>query len=372
MNSNYEKLFEPFQFPNGGEIENRIVMAPMTTNSSFENGMATTDELNYYSRRSKGLGAVITACAQVMEDGRFPGSFSAAFDARTESLSKVALSIQKNGTKAILQIFHVGRMGSRRTLKAEQPIAPSAIPPMREGSEVPRALETEEITELIDAFGEATRRAIQAGFDGVEIHGANTYLIQQFFSPHSNRREDQWGGTLEKRMKFPLAVVDAAKKAVEKYADKPFILGYRISPEEIEKPGITLSDTLELLSHLKEKELDYIHVSLGDYNQTSLRNKEEKIPVLDTIVKAIGEDIPLIGVGNIHTPEDAMSVRDMHVPIVAIGRQLLVEPDWALKVKSGKEAEIRTVIKKSDREDLQIPDEMWENLQKRSGWMPFE
>ncbi|WP_255763896.1 hypothetical protein [Jeotgalibaca sp. MA1X17-3] len=147
MNSNYNQLFKPLHFPNGGTIENRIVMAPMTTNSSFENGMVTTDELNYYARRAKGLGAVITACAQVMEDGRFPGSFSAASDSRIESLSKVAQVIQKQGSKAILQIFHVGRMGTRRTLKAEQPVAPSEIPAMRVGAEVPRELTREEVTE---------------------------------------------------------------------------------------------------------------------------------------------------------------------------------------------------------------------------------
>lgn len=372
MNSDYNQLFEPLQFPNGGTIENRIVMAPMTTNSSFENGMVTTDELNYYGRRAKGLGAVITACAQVMEDGRFPGSFSVASDNRIESLSKVAQVIQEQGSKAILQIFHVGRMGTRRTLKAEQPVAPSEVPAMRVDAEVPRALTGEEVTEMVDAFGEATRRAIQAGFDGVELHGANTYLIQQFFSPHSNRRMDEWGGTLEKRMQFPLAVVDAAKKAIEKYADKPFILGYRISPEEIEEPGISLEDTLHLLSHLKEKGLDYIHISLGDYKQTSIRNKEEDTPILEVILEAVGEDVPVIGVGNVKTPDEAVELRNMRIPIVAIGRQLIVEPDWVSKVQKNEENEIRTVIKKVDRNDLQIPDEMWENLQKRTGWVPFE
>ena len=90
-----------------------------------------------------------------------------------------------------------------------------------------------------------TRRAIEAGFDGVEIHGANTYLLQQFFSPHSNRRDDQWGGSLEKRMNFPLAIVDAVKQAVAKHAKAPFVVGYRISPEEGTNPGITLEDTLQ-------------------------------------------------------------------------------------------------------------------------------
>src|SRR5690625_130302 len=225
MNKKYEPLFKPFTLPSGVTIDNRILMAPMTTNSSYENGMVTTDEINSYKRPSAGLGAVITSCAQVREDGKFAGSFSAASDNRIESLNKLATAIKSTGAKAILQIFHVGRMGSKRTLRGLQPVSASAIPALREGAEIPRELPADEVYELVEAFGEATRRAIQAGFDGVEIHGANTYLIQQFFSPHSNRRKDHWGGTLEKRMNFPLAVVESVQAAIKNYAETPFILG---------------------------------------------------------------------------------------------------------------------------------------------------
>lgn len=365
-----EKLFESFTFPNGATIENRIVLAPMTTNSSFINGMLTTDELNYYSRRSKGLGAVITSCAQVMENGRFAASLSVASDNMIPSLKKLADTIHAAGSKAILQIFHVGRMGSRATLKGQQPVSASAVAPLRDGAEEPRALSAEEVQELVKAYGEATRRAIQAGFDGVELHGANTYLIQQFFSPHSNRRDDEWGGSLEKRMTFPLAVVEAAKKAVKEYAKEPFILGYRISPEELEEPGITLDDTLQLLDRLKAAGLDYIHISLGHYNQSSMRNKVDQTPVMSRIVEAIGNDIPVIGVGQVETGEDAVNVLKMGAPIVAIGRKLIVEPDWVEKVKVG--GEMRTVLKEAEREELAIPDMMWEYMKSRPGWLPFE
>lgn len=103
---------------------------------------------------------------------------------------------------------------------------------------------------MIGKFGEAVRRAIQAGFDGVEIHGANTYLIQQFFSPNSNQRDDEWGGSRENRAKFPLAVLDITHKMVRQYADDAFIIGYRFSPEELEVPGIRFEDTLYLLEKL--------------------------------------------------------------------------------------------------------------------------
>ena len=372
MNTKYNALFEPFTFKSGVTIDNRLIMAPMTTNSAFENGMVTTDEHNYYKRRAKGLGAVITACAQVREDGKFAGSLSAATDMHIESLSKLAQTIQSAGTKAILQLFHVGRMGSSSTLRGLQPVSASPIPSLRDGAETPRALRDEEIHDLVDSFGKATKRAIEAGFDGVEIHGANTYLIQQFFSPHSNRRDDHWGGTLEKRMNFPLAIVDEVKTVVEKHANKPFVLGYRISPEEIEEPGITFDDTLALLERINERDLDYIHISLGHYMQGSMRNPENKTPLLQTIVEKVGSDTPIIGVGSVHTPDNALEAMEaLNIPLVALGRQLLVEPDWIEKVKTGKEATIRKEIHPDDREDLVFPDAMWEYIQSNPGWVPF-
>lgn len=372
MNEKYKSLFKPFTFKSGVTIDNRIVMAPMTTNSSFENGMVTTDECMYYNRRAKGLGAVITACAQVREDGKFAGSLSAASDMHIKSLAKLAKSIKSTGTKAILQIFHVGRNGSVSTLRGLQPVSASAVASEREGAETPRALADDEVRDIITAFGEATRRAIEAGFDGVEIHGANTYLIQQFFSPHSNRRDDHWGGTLEKRMNFPLAVIDSVKSAIAKHTDKPFILGYRISPEEIEEPGITLDDTLALLSKLKDQGLDYIHISTGHYMQSSIRDQDNKTPVLKTIVEAIGAEIPIIGVGQIITPDHAVEAMEkLNLPLIAIGRQLIAEPDWIEKVKAGKEDSIRTEIRPEDQEELALPDAMWEYVKASPGWLPI-
>jgi 2,4-dienoyl-CoA reductase-like NADH-dependent reductase (Old Yellow Enzyme family) len=373
MNKKYSKFFEPLTLKSGITLNNRIVMAPMTTNSSFENGMITTDEVNYYKRRASDVGAVITACAHVREDGKFASSPSVSDDNRIESLSKLAQAIQETGTKAILQIFHVGRMGSRSSLRGIQPISASAVPPLREGAETPREVSVEEVEELVEAYGEATRRAIEAGFDGVELHGANTYLIQQFFSPHSNRREDEWGGSLEKRARFPLAVIEAAESAIKKYADQPFALGYRISPEELENPGITLKDTLFLLNLLKKKNLDYIHVSLQRVFASSMRNKENEKPVMEILQEAVGNDIPLIGVGSIRTPDDAFDAMEKFtLPLIALGRELIVEPNWVEKVKAGKENTIRTVIQSKNRTDLDIPDAMWEYINARPGWLPID
>ena len=372
MKDTYAKLFEPFTFKSGVEIENRLLMSPMTTASSFENGMITTDELMYYKRRSGGVGAIITACAHVREDGKFKSSPSVSDDKYIPSLAKLAKEIKDSGSKAILQIFHVGRMEPSNGLRGLQPVSASAIPAERPNAEIPRALEANEVEDIVNQFGEATRRAIEAGFDGVEIHGANTYLVQQFFSPHSNQRDDYWGGTLKKRMNFPIEVVRSVTDAVENHAERPFITGYRLSPEEIEEPGITIPDSLLLLEELKKYPMDYFHVSLGNIFQNSLRNQEDKEPLLKKIQEAVGSKIPIIGVGNIFTPDDALEAMDeLGIPLIALGRELIIEPDWIEKVSTGDIDNIRKVIEENNREDLVIPDAMWEYVHSRPGWLPI-
>lgn len=372
MKAKYNQLFESFTLRSGVTLDNRLLMAPMTTQSSFENGMITTDERIYYHRRSQGVGAVITACAHVREDGKFASSPSVSSDKQIKSLAKLAQSIQSNGSKAILQIFHVGRMGNAASLRGLQPVSASAVPAVRKGAETPRELSEDEVWELVNAFGEATRRAIEAGFDGVELHGANTYLIQQFFSPHSNRRTDYWGGSLKKRMNFPIEVVKASLKAIKEHTTKPFIFGYRLSPEEIEEPGITLSDTVSLTKELKKYELDYLHISLGNIFGTSLRDKEGETPILSILQNEVGKDMPLIGVGKVNSPDDAVkAMNDFGIPLIAIGRQLIVDPDSIEKVLKDKEENIRTEIHANNREDLKIPDAMWDYVKSRPGWLPI-
>ncbi len=182
-----------YQFKNGLTVKNRIVMSPMTTMTSFYNGMVTSDEVNYYAARAGGPGMIITGVANVTALGKgFEGELSVASDDMIPGLARVASAIHQNGTKAILQIFHAGRKSTRKVLRGAQPVSASAIAASYPAdSDTPRAMTEAEIETTITAFGEATTRAIKAGFDGVELHGANTYLLQQFFSPNANQRTDQ-------------------------------------------------------------------------------------------------------------------------------------------------------------------------------------
>ena len=371
MKTKYETIFQSFTFPSGVDVKNRIMIAPMTHFSSQENGEVSEQELAYYKERSGGVGAFITACGYVNIDGKgFPGQFSIADDNTIPGLKKLAEAIQSNGTKAILQIYHGGRQSPPELLPTKQSISASGISAEQEGAAVPREMTEIEINNTINAFGEATRRAIEAGFDGVEIHGANSYLLQQFFSPHSNRRVDEWGGSLEKRMKFPLAVVDSVKNAVAEYAKTPFIVGYRISPEEGSNPGITLNDTLQFVEKLADQALDYLHVSVNHFWNGSFRDKSESQSRIIKIHEKVGNRVPVVGVGSLHTPDEVVEALETGVPLIALGRELLMEPNWIEKIQADEEDQIRTTLSKKDQQELVIPDPLWQRLINVKGWLP--
>ena len=373
MNSNYKNILSPFTFPVSGiEVTNRIVMAPMTTFSGNDDGTTTDAEVAYYKERNQSAGLLITACAYVIRHGKgFHGQIGADTDELIPSLRRIAETLKANGNKAVLQIYHGGRMSPPEELLDGQSVSASAVAAEREGAQVPREMTESEIEETIVAFAEATRRAIAAGFDGVEIHGANTYLLQQFFSPHSNRRTDKWGGDLIKRMAFPLAVVDSVKQAAA-LAGRPFLVGYRISPEEMENPGITMEDTLYLAEALSHKELDYLHVSVMDFWAGSMRDKQDTAVRAQLIAAKVGHILPVIGVGGFHTPEDAEKVLEMGIPLVAMGRELLMDPHWLTKVKENVADKIETELDINAQDALKIPTPLWQGLVLRTGWMPLK
>lgn len=371
MNQAYEPLFQSIALRSGVELKNRIVMAPMTNFSSNADGTVSDDEVAYYARRSGGVGAVITACTYVTENGKgFHGEFAAYDDTFIPSLRRLATAIQERGAKAVLQIFHGGRSCPKDLVPNGDVVSASSVPDEAEGAVVPRALAEDEVRDIVRAFGDATRRAIEAGYDGVEIHGANGYLIQQFFSPHSNRRTDAFGGSLEKRMTFPLAVVDEVQRVVREHANRPFVVGYRFSPEEPTDPGITMDDTLALVDALAAKELDYLHVSLMDFWSLPRSGQDTSVSRLTLIQKQVSGRVPVIGVGSIHTPAEAAKAIETGVPLIALGRELIMEPDWVEKVEQGHESEIAVTLAKDARQRLVVPEPLWQAIMNAPGWFP--
>ncbi|MEK5469078.1 NADH-dependent flavin oxidoreductase [Paenibacillus sp. FSL R7-0210] len=376
LKTEYSPLLETFKFKNGIELKNRVVMAPMTNFSSNEDGTVSRPELDYYIRRSGGAGMVITACVYVSRGGKgFPGEFGADHDGLIPSLRELAEAIKGEGAKAVLQIFHGGRQCPPEQLVDGQPVSASDVPAELPGGgqgAVPRPLTDEEITGIIADFGEATRRAIEAGFDGVEIHGANGYLLQQFFSPHSNRREDRWGGDLQKRLAFPLAVLRSVKAAVKQHAEGAFLVGYRFSPEEPETPGITMADTFALIDALTAEGLDYLHASLMELWSLPRRGTEDSHPRIEQIVDRAGDKAPVIGVGSLYSAADALKSLDSGISLVALGRPLLIEPDWVQKLAGGRADEIKTELDPAAQAELVIPDPLWRALIHTPGWLPVK
>ncbi|MFC6040947.1 NADH-dependent flavin oxidoreductase [Paenisporosarcina macmurdoensis] len=371
VNEKYKPLLEPFELPNGVQLKNRVIMAPMTNYSSNSDGTVSDDEVNYYIHRSKGVSMVITACTYVTPNGQgFPGEFAGHTDEMIPSLRRLATAIKDEGSKAILQIFHGGRQVPADIAPNGDVVSASPIAYPSEGKPVPRELTEAEVEAIIVDFGQTTRRAIEAGYDGVEIHGANTYLIQQFFSPHSNRRTDRFGGSLEKRLTFPLAIVDEVQRVVKEHATTPFIVGYRFSPEEPETPGITMSDTLVLIDELANKNLDYLHVSLMDFWSTPKRGVEDTRSRIEIIQEAVGDRVPVIGVGSIYTAEDAGNALTSGIPLIGLGRGLLIDPEWVQKIEQGREEEIVTKLDIDKQQELVMPTPLWQRILNNPGWVP--
>lgn len=190
-------LFEPFVFANGITLRNRVVMAPMTTWSANDDGTISDEEVSYYRRRVNGVGLVLTGCTHVSANGiGFTGEFASYDDSFTPSLRRLAAAAKSGGAPAILQIFHAGSKAVPALIPDGDIVSASSLQvspgPFNPCGGTTRALSHDEILDVISAFGEATCRAIEAGFDGVELHAAHGFLIQNFYSPLYNHRDDEW------------------------------------------------------------------------------------------------------------------------------------------------------------------------------------
>ncbi len=346
------------------QLKNRLVLAPMTTYSSHDDGQIRDTELAYLHRRAAGgFGMVMTAACYVHPSGKaFKGQWGCSGDEFLPSMRSAAKAIQSGGAAAVIQIHHGGR-ACPPELCGGTPWSASDIPSERPGAATPRPMTEDEIQEIIQAFADAALRAKLAGFDGVEIHGANTYLLQQFVSPHSNRRTDGWG---EDRLAFALAVTDAVLAAV----GPTFPVGYRFSPEEIETPGIRIEDTMDLVEALCQRPLAWLHISLGKYSQASIRN-EYVDPTLARMHQQISGRIPLIGVGGIKTLADAEACLALGSELVAIAKAALSEPEWPMVALRGGSPRL-TVPSSAMAEKLTLPLGLVDRMLSVPGWFEVD
>ncbi len=317
-------LFEPITIK-GLVLKNRLVMPPMATNMATEDGEVTDRHIRHYTTRARGgVGLIIIEHTYVSRGGRLSQRQLGLYDDRlVPGLKRLVEAIHAEGTKVIIQLTHGGAK-TRQNVTGEQPAGPGTVM-LPNASEVSRPLTIPDIQAIVVRFGEAAYRAMEAGFDSVELHGAHGYLLSQFLSPYTNQRNDVYGGNLTGRLTFPLEVIKEVKAKLGENTP----LFYRFGADDMLEGGLTRQDGKLAAQHLKGAGVDVFDVSggIGGDGQRSLTGQGYFVPLAEGIKETV--KVPVIGVGNITEPEYADSiVREEKVDLVAVGRLLLSNPEF--------------------------------------------
>jgi len=337
-----QHLFSPVTI-NGMTLKNRAVMPPMGTGYGNSDSTVSDRLVAYLARRAQGgTGLIITEVCAVDPRGKgFPNEIGVWNDEFIPGLARIPEALHRYGVKTALQLHHAGRETFEAAAGA-MPEAPSAIPSVILGQPC-EAMSEERIAEVIRAFARAAARARQAGFDAVELHGAHGYLLNQFLSPFSNQRDDQYGGSDENRMRFILEIVVAVRKIV----GRDFPVWIRVSADELVHGGYDLSFMQKFAPRLVTVGIDAIHCSVGVYSTPG----NLAVASMDTDpgfnlfrARALKEvvDVPVIGVGRINNPDLAdQAIARGDADLISFGRQHLTDPDFINKARDGAIDDIR-------------------------------
>ncbi len=341
----FPALFSPIQVGNL-KLKNRIIMAPMLVGYGHLDGRVSQSTIDYYEARAKGgAGLIVVEAACIDSPAGLEGMGQIHIDdyRYVEGLTRLAHSIKKHGARAFIQLFHAGRQTSSNII-GRQPVAPSALPcPMI--AEKPRPLEIHEIKDIEEKFINAACYAGKAGFDGVEIHAAHGYLINQFLSGYSNQRSDSYGGTLENRMRILLNIIRGIRELVPDLA-----LSVRVNIDDF-VPGGLKTDESSIICHcLEQAGVNMINCTCGTYESglTSIEPASYpegwRIYLAEEIKKAVS--IPVAGGGMISSPEFGSElVEKGRCDLVFLGRSLLADAQWPNKARSGQTKDIRPCIR---------------------------
>lgn len=348
----FKKLFEPGKIGKVS-IKNRLVMSPMGCGLANLDGTPSEDMIAFYEARAiGGAGLIIPEITRVndVHGAGLMRQLSVTKDRHIEPLSKLAEAVHKHGSKIFIQLHHPGRETVSALLGGQPVVAPSPIPCKYLKQET-RELKTEEVKELINQFIDGAVRVQKAGCDGVELHAAHGYLLQQFLSPYTNKREDEYGGSFENRLRMIQEII----VGIRKVCGPDFPIGVRLSVEEfLEKTGVTeeyihIQDGIKIAMVLEETGIDFIDVSCGLY-ETGITSVE---PISfpqgwrrDMIMAVKNHvNIPVIGVSAIKEPAVAEKfLEDGVEDFVSMGRTWLADENWGKKVQEGREKEVRRCV----------------------------
>jgi 2,4-dienoyl-CoA reductase-like NADH-dependent reductase (Old Yellow Enzyme family) len=327
-------LFEPYKIREM-EIRNRFMRSATTSAYADEEGVLREPIIKLYERLSEGpIGLIVKGHLYVQDEGKaHVGMAGISHDYHIPRLKEATYAVHRHGGHIVAQINHAG------VVHQEDRAGPSVY---SEGEWVSREMSTDEIEGVVEAYGDAAERALQAGFDGVQIHGAHGYLVSQFISKLVNRREDRYGGSLEKRMRFLLDVYDEVRGRV---GNEPVL--FKINCDDFSPEGFTVADSIKVCDKLVEKGIDHIEISGGGRgSQMGLRERAkhpdpvyEDLPFaghMSKIRKRLGfSPMALVyGFRDLETMEKAVS--DGLVDMISMSRPFIREPNLVERLKNGQ------------------------------------
>ncbi len=331
----FPNLFSPFVV-GGLTLKNRLTMAPTYLGYAGEGGTVSPMLLDHYRLMARSKAAMVVVENSTVDFAQGSGSprtIRADTDENLDGLKQLADMIKTEEVLACLQINHAGRFAA-----AAEPVAPSAVEVF---GRTPRALDKDEIALIGDRFAGAALRAQKAGFDMVEVHGGTGYLVSQFLSPRTNKRTDEYGGSLENRQRFPLEVVAEIKAAVG-----DFPVGYRFLADEWLPDGLSLDESVPFAKALAAAGIAYISVMGGTYESFSLPDiiaKSKQPAYMLDLAAAVKQpvNVPVISAGRFSSGEVAeKALAEGHTDLIGLARVLWADPEWPEKVRTGRESDI--------------------------------
>ena len=316
------KLNDNIVFPCGISMKNRFMLAPLTNTQSYEDGTLSNDEFSWLTLRAKGNFGITMSCAShVQEIGKgFPGQLGIFDDKHIDGLKRLTNEIRKYKSLSVAQLHHAG-MRSPEDIIGESPVCPSADEETKS-----RSLSNEEDNFLRDDFINAAVRAKKSGYDGVELHGAHGYILCQFLSSSINKREDEYGGSLENRSRIIFEIIDGIRSE----CGKGFLLGIRLSAERF---GIKLTESKTLCQKLiDDGKIDFLDISLWDSFKDPVEEEHKDKTLLQHFTELNRKEVLLTVAGNIRTGEDVDKIISSDVDFATIGRAAILHHDFPNKV----------------------------------------